>query len=495
MVNPETLKGKTIKGVFWSFTDIMANQGVQFIVLMILARQLLPEHFGIIGMITIFISISNSLIDSGFTQALVREQEPTQEDYSTAFYFNLLMGFIMYGILFFSAGFISFFFKEPNLSSIIRILAIVVIINSVTIIQRAILIKKVDFKTQMKINIISGISSGITAIICAGFGLGVWSLVIKTLLMQSVTSFLLWIHNKWKPSIVFNFSSFKRLFGFGSKMMISGIIDTIYTNIYYVIIGKFYSSTQLGYYSNAVKLSDVASQSITSSIQRVTYPVLSTLQNDQEKLKFGYKKIMKVSAFINFPVMAGLAAIAVPLVSLILGEKWIQLVPYFQLLCLAYMLYPFHVINLNILQVKGRSDLFLLLEIIKKIVTTILIALAIFLHLGIIGLIWVAIINSFIALFINSFFSAKEISYSISKQIIDILPHFLISIFMGGIVYILGTLIQANIAIKLIVQIGCGVLLYIAFCWMFRLKELEMVFQLLLRFFQNRKQRLKSGGI
>ncbi|MBA9025653.1 lipopolysaccharide biosynthesis protein [Peribacillus huizhouensis] len=492
MQETSSLKRKTISGLFWSFADLVANQGIQFILQIILARLLLPEHFGLIAMIAIFIAISNSIIDSGFTQGLIREKDANQEDYSTAFYFNLFMAFVMYIVIFILADTISAFFGEDQLVPILKVLSLVLIFNSFGIIQRVLLIKKVDFRTQTKINIISGIISGIVGIIFALKGYGVWSLVVKTLLMQLIQSLLLCFFIKWIPSFVFNVNSFKRLFGFGSKLLVSGLIDTIYNNIYFIIIGRVFSTAQLGYYTNAVKLRDITSQSITASVQRVTYPVLSGMQEDGERLKHGFRKIIKTSAFINFPIMLGLAAIANPLIHLFYGDKWTSSILYFQLLCVAGMLYPLHAINLNILQVKGRSDLFLLLEIIKKSVLTVFIILSLWFQLGIIGLIWAAILNSFVSLFINTYFSAKEISYALKEQITDLVPIFVMTIFMVGVVSLSGMILPEGNVIKLVSQISIGIVIYVVVSKLAKIEELITIYGLFVPLFKRMKQKLSQ---
>ena len=413
-------------GLFWSFADLSANHGIQFIIQIILARLLLPEHFGIIGMIIVFIAISESIVDSGFTQALIRDQGTSQDDYSTVFYFNFLIAILMYGLLFFLAPIISVFFHEPQLIMIIRTLSIVLIINSLGIIQKVMLVKNVDFKTITKVSVIAVSISGTITIILAVSGFGVWSLVVNIISMQFVQTTLFWLFNRWVPSLKFNIRSFKKFFKFGYKLLLSGLIETFYNNLYFLIIGRMYSTTQLGFYTNAIKIRDLASQSIAAAVQRVSYPVLSSIQDDERRLKSGFRKIIRMSAFINFPLLIGLAAIAVPLFSLLFGEKWLPSVIYFQFLCLAGMLYPLHAINLNILQVKGRSDLFLLIEVIKKAVLTILIILALIFKLGIMGLIGAAVVNSYISLFINTYFSAREIAYSAKEQMKDLLPVFVL---------------------------------------------------------------------
>lgn len=471
------LKKKTISGLFWSFLDLFANQGIKFAIQIILARLLLPKDFGIIGMITVFIAISQSFIDSGFTNALIRENEPTQEDYSTVFYFNLFMAIVMYAILFVFSVDISNFFKEPQLIGILRVIALVLIINSFGLIQKTMLTKNINFKIQTRISIISSVLSGVIAIIFAYVGFGVWSLVIQTLVMQFIQSLLLILWNRWVPSLVFRMQSFKKFFGFGWKLVLSGIINTLYNNLYFLIIGKVFSAVELGYYTNAQKLRDVASQSITASVQKVSYPVLSTIKEDENNLRYVYKKIIKTSVYVNFPLMIGLAAIAKSFIVLIFGSKWINSIVYFQVLCFSGMLYPLHAINLNILQVKGRSDLFLGLEIIKKIIGVISIAIVLYFKLGIMGLIWALVINSYIAYFINSYYSAELLDYSTIQQIKDVIPAFILSIFMGIVVYFSNKIFLLDNLLKLILQIIIGITVYVFLSITWKMEELKTVYE------------------
>lgn len=466
----------------------MESVPILLLIQVILARLLLVEDFGLIGMITIFIAISTSFIDSGFSQALIREQEAKQEDFSTVFYFNLAMACGLYIILFFSAHLISDFFKEPRLIAILRVLSLVLIINSFGIIQRVMLVRRIDFKTQTKISIIASISSGAVAIVLAYFGFGVWSLVIRNLTMQFLVAFLLSISNRWKPSLVFNIHSFKRLFRFGSRLLLSGLLDRIYTNVYYVIIGRFFSATDLGYYTNAKRLEETTSAAVTGALQRVSYPVLSSMQSEESRLRAGFAKMIRTSTYLNFPIMVFLAAIAGPLIDLLFGAKWLPSISYFQILCFAGMLYPLHAINLNILQVKGRSDLFLKLEIIKKVAYTFTIVIVLLLKLGIMGLIWGMVANSYIAYYINALYSKKLISYSIKDQIKDILPSFLLSFSMGAIVYITGILMPGGDLIKLLVQTLIGFTTYIGLSKLFKIQELDIVKDLALSFIKKAKR-------
>jgi O-antigen/teichoic acid export membrane protein len=420
-----SLKNKTITGISWSFIDNIANSGITFIVGLVLANILTPEEFGIIGMITIFIAISNSIIDSGFSNALIRKIDIKSIDYNTVFYFNLVMSLLLYLILYVATPSISRFFKEPILTPVTRVLGIILIINGLAIIQRTILVKTIDFKTQTKISFISSIVSGIIGIGMALWGYGVWSLVGQQVSRQFLNTLLLWGFNTWRPAYEYSNKSFRELFGFGSKLLLSGLIDTVYKNIYYIVIGRFYSAAQLGQYTRALQFKEIFASNLTSVIQKVSYPILSSIQEEPERLKAVYRKAIKSTMLITFACMLGLAATAKPLIIILIGEKWIEAVGYLQIICFSGMLYPLHAINLNILKVKGRSDLFLKLEIIKKMFSVIPIILGVF--LGIKFMLWASVFNSFVAYFLNSHYSENLIDYSTSQQIKDILPTFIIS--------------------------------------------------------------------
>ena len=473
-----SLKTKTISGLMWSFSDLIANQGIRAIMQIVLARLLLPEDFGIIGMITIFIVLSQAIVDSGFKNALIRENNSTQEDYSTVFYFNLLMAMLLYLVLFVSAPVISNFFREPQLILMVRVLSLVVLINSFGIIQSTLLIKKINFKTQTKINVISSLIAGLIAIICAYLGFGVWSLVIQNLLMQLIQSLLLCLLNKWIPSLVFSINSFKRLFGFGWKLLASGLINTLYQNLYYLIIGRAFSVVDLGYYTNSRRFSDVAAHSVTTAVQKVSFPVLSSIKENENQLKSGYEKIIKNAVYITFPMMTGLAAVANPLFHLLLGSKWEQSIIYFQILCITGMLYPLHAINLNILHVKGRSDIFLGLEVGKKVLSIMLIAAVLYFKLGVLGLLWVGALNSVLAYLLNSYFSAELLNYSTFDQIKDITPSFASAILMGIIVYFTGLFMPFGNLPTLIIQVLSGVLTFIVLSKVFKIRELDTLYRL-----------------
>ena len=448
------LKQKTVNGLIWSFIDNFSSQGITFIVSIILARLLTPQEFGLIGMITIFIAISTSFINSGFSQALIRKKNCTETDYSTVFYFNLIVGILFFGILFFSAPTISRFFDEPQLIPLVRVLGGVLVIDALTMIQRTTLTKRIDFKLQTKVSVVANIVSGVIGVTMAYQGFGVWSLVAKTISQQGMNSLLLWIWNRWRPLWVFSVKSFKELFSFGSKLLISGLIDTTYNNIYYLIIGKYFSAIELGFYTRADAFKNLPAQNINGIMSRVTYPVLAQMQDEPVRLKAAYKKMIKTVMFISFILMAGMAATAEPMVIALIGEQWRPSIIYLQLLTFVGVMYPLHSLNLNMLNVLGRSDLFLKLEIIKKIIVipTIIIGLFWGIKVMILGM-WV---NTLIAYYLNSYYSGKFINYSIKEQVSDILPSFFLALGMGVIVFFAGKLIVSGYVVKFILQILIG---------------------------------------
>ncbi|MFN3530027.1 MAG: lipopolysaccharide biosynthesis protein [Bacteroidia bacterium] len=425
------------QGFFWSFIDSFAGQGVQFVIGLVLARLLLPADFGLIGMLTIFIAISQSFVDSGFGSALIRKKHCSDADYSTVFYFNLVVSCLAFSMLFIAAPFISKFFQEPRLTILLRVLAIGLILNAGGLIQRTIFTKQVNFKVQTQVSLIAALSSGIVSITMAFLGFEVWSLVALTLTRYGVNTVTIWFKSSWRPLWLFSIKSFKELFGFGSKLLISGLINTGYKNIYYLIIGKYFSASDLGFYTKADEFKKLPSENLNSVIGRVSYPLLANLQDNPEALKAGYVKIIKTSMFLSFLFMLGLAAVSRDLLLVLIGEAWLPAVPYLQLMCFVGMLYPLHALNLNMLQVQGRSDLFLKLEIIKKFMALPIIALGIWkgIEVMIIGMFF----NSCVAFFLNAYWSGRKINYGWKEQLGDIYPSLLFSIAVSFPTYMIST--------------------------------------------------------
>lgn len=428
-----SLQKKTISGLIWTFSQQFSVQGINFIVQIVLARILLPAEFGLIGMLTIFIAIGNSLMDSGMTSSLIRTPEANQKDYSTVFFVNLIASFVIYTILFASAPLISDFYRQPILTPIVRVYTISFIIRAFVGVQTTKLTKEMNFKAQMMMQIPSVIIGGITGIILAYQGYGVWSLVWMNLIQSFLFTLQHWFKTGWYPSWILDKATFKKHLGFGYKLTMSGLLNTIYNNIYNIVIGKFFSATQLGYYTRAQTLQTFPVTNLATALNKVTYPMFASIHNDNVKLKLAYKKLMQQVIFWIAPVMISLIVMAEPLFRYVLTDKWLPAVPYFQLLCFTGILYPLHAYNLNILNVKGRSDLFLRLEIYKKAITTIGIICAV--PFGIYGLVYLQIITSILAFGINTLYSGKMIGYPGIEQLKDISPLILIALIIGGILY------------------------------------------------------------
>lgn len=332
----------------WSALENVTRLGVTFVVSIVLARLLSPEEYGLIGILTIFIAIFNAIVDSGFTNALIRKQDATDTDYSTVFYTNLVLSVVLAAVLFFCAKPISVFFERSELVSLTQVMSSVVIINALSIVQRVRTTKAIDFKTQTKITFISSIGSGVIGIVMAYMGYGVWALVGQQISNQLLTTLFFWFYNKWMPKLVFSWSSFKEMWEFGSKLLASGLIDTAWKEVYQVVIGKCYSPATLGLYTRAKQFADLCSSNLTSVVQRVSYPVLSSIQDDRARLKGAYQMVIKTTMLPTFVLMLGMAACAESMINVLIGEQWLECVPMLQIICTYGMLYPLHALNLNI---------------------------------------------------------------------------------------------------------------------------------------------------
>lgn len=410
-------------------------------------------------MLSIFIALSQTLVNAGFSQALIQKKNVDEEDYSSVFYINLCVSIILYFSLFLTAPLISDFYHQPILIRMTRVLALVFVINAFSYVQEARMTKELKFKTLMYVHIPSTILAGIISVIMALMGFGVWSIVIQQLVMRTAYAFQLWLYSKWKPLFVYNKAKIRSLFSFGSKLMLSGILNSIYTNIYLVVIGKFFAVDALGYYQNARNFVNTPTNTLSSVVANVTYPVFSSLQHDNKRLKEGYKRSIQQLFFWLCPALTLAGVLATPLFRFIMTDKWIPAVPYFQMLCIVGMLLPLNGYNLNIVNVKGRSDIFLKLEIIKKLIITVGIAITI--PYGIWALIIFQVANSIFSYFLNSYYSGRFIQYPMKEQVRDILPILLLSISVGAIVlFIDWSLDKTYDILRLIVGFGVGGSLY-----------------------------------
>lgn len=468
----DNLKKKTVSGLIWSFAERFSLQGVQFVIGIIMARLLTPSDFGVVGMLGIFIAVSQSIIDSGFSNALIRKQDRSEVDYSTVFYFNIVVGLVLYFILYFSAPLIADFYKTPVLTELTKVIGLTLLINSLAVVQRARLTVIIDFKTQAKASFVSVLIGGGIGVYMAYSGMGVWSLIMQTIISSSINTLLLWYFANWIPLLHFSIDSFKELFSFGSKLLLSGIIDTIYRNIYTIVIGKKFSAQSLGYYTRADQFAQFPSSNITGILGRVTYPILSSIQHDDDRLRQVYRKYLRLSAFVVFPSMTGLAAVAKPTIQLLLSEEWLPVAPLLQALCFSMMWYPIHAINLNLLQVKGRSDLFLRLEVIKKVIGIVILFLTI--PLGILAMCIGLIFSSIICLVINTHYTGKLIQVGFFCQMKDLLPILFTSIIMGCGVW-LSTSFISNRLISLVLGIIIGIFIYSLLNYLTKSKEFSEI--------------------
>ena len=471
------LKTKTINALLWSSIERFSVQGIQFFLGIVLARILFPADYGLIGMIAIFISISQSLVDSGFSQALIQKKDACERDFNTVFYFNIIVATIVYGVLYLIAKPIAVFYGEPLLELLVKMVSLNIVFSSFSVVHLAKLSRDLNFKLQTKISLISIIVSGACAIYFAHQGFGVWALVAQGLFKNGINSLLLFVFSNWKPKLMFSLKSLRSLFAFGSKLLLSGLLNAVYNNIYYLVIGRFYTASDLGFYTKANQLQLLPSETITVIIQRVSFPVLSSIQEDKTSLEIYYKRFVRMSAFIIFPIMIGLAVTAPTLIEVIFSSKWSKAAPYFQLLCFVGLLYPIHALNLNILKVLGRSDLFLKLEIFKKVLISIV--LIVTLPYGIKTLIYGQIICSIFFLYVNTIYSNRYINYSLFNQLADIAPALFISIVMAFFMWLSSQLLWSNF-LKLLLVFSVGIISYATLSFLLRINEMKALIKLIL---------------
>ena len=472
---PESLKRKTVHGVLWSSVERLSIQGIHFLVTLVLARILTPKDFGLIGMLAVFIAIAQTLIDSGFSAALIRKQDRTDIDNNTVFYFNIIISIFIYLLLYAVAPYVAVFFHEPSLIDLMRVLCLLVIINSFAVIQRVIYTASVNFKVQAKATTIAAISSGVVGIIMAFHGYGVWSLVGQQLSSAFFNTVLLWYFSKWRPMLVFSWKSFKELYLFGINVMVVSIVETLYQNSYQIFIGRFFSASQLGHFTQAKHFAILPSSSLSSVVARVTYPVLSTIQDNDARLSDVYRQLARVLGFIVFPLMCGLAALAFPTVEVVIGSKWhfaaVLLVP----LSFSLMFYPIHSVNMNMLQVKGKSKLYLKSEMIKKVISIAFLVGTI--PFGIVAMCYGRIVSSVLTLLINMYYTSREVKIGLFELIKDLLPVLSLSLFMFLAIKLATCRIESPY-IQLLVGISVGALIYGGGTYMLKIKEIKYISEL-----------------
>ncbi len=454
-----SLKKETARGVFWSGADKIANGGIQFLANIILARLLTPKDFGIIAIISIFIQISQTFIDSGFSNALIQKKDRSQADFSTVFFFNLAISIGFYIILFLCAPLIAHFFEDDKLISLTRVVGLNLIIGALVSVHKTRLTVQLRFKIQSIISLIASTVSAFVSIFLAYRGWGVWSLVILSLVNIFLQTILIYFFIKWRPSLMFSKKSFKKLFSYSSKLLGASLIHLLYRNIYPIVIGKKFSPIELGYFNRADTFAMYTPSTIGNVISRVAFPIFSRIQDDDNRLRNAYSQYIIFSSLFIFPILIGIIVLAQPLTLIILKAQWLPMVPMLQILCIDWMTEHLCSINLNILYVKGRSDLAFKLEIIKKILAIIIFFIS--LNWGIIGVCWGRVVYSCFAVYLNSFYTKRLIGISLIQQLKDIILPLLQALCMGLIVYLFQLYYDNNdLVFKLSLSILLGIVSY-----------------------------------
>lgn len=485
----QNLKDKTIKGTFWSAADAFLGHGVTFIVGLVLARLLSPEEYGLIGIVTIFTTILLGFVDSGFSNSLIRKKKVTEDDYNTMFIVNMAMSVLMCLFLYLSAPAIARFFERPQLVPLVRVMGLLLIFQALSYVQYTILSRNVDFKTKTKASVISAVISGAIGIAMAYLGFGVWALVAQQLSRQLVYSVCLWIYIRWSPKMKFSFESFKYMWGFGWKILLSGLLDRVWTQLYQMVVGKFYNPATLGQYTRSKEYASIFSSNLTSIVQRVSYPVLSQVQGDKARMTGAYRRVIKMTMFITSVFMIWMGAMADPLIYCLIGPQWHQAATFLPLICISMSLYPLQAINLNMLQVQGRTDIFLMLEIIKKVIAIGPICLGIF-----VSIYWMligSIVAGIISFFLNSYYSGKRLGYTSWEQLKDIMPSYSIAFATAFSVYFFKYLPISNYLI-LPIQICVGAIVCFVICKITRLEEYQEVESIVKSYVTNINKRRKK---
>ncbi len=472
-----TLKHKAVSASIWSAIDIFSRQGLQFGITMILARLLTPTDYGTVALLSIFIGVAGVFISSGFSQALIQRQKITDTDLSSVFYFNIVTALLFSVLLCAAAPWIALFYNIPILTPLTRLMALNLFIGAFGAIQTTLLNKSLDFRKQCVITIASVVVSGIIAVILAWKSYGVWSLAVSSLASIFVSTLLLWLLNPWRPTLVFSLASIRSLFKFGGFLLISGLLDTLYTRLNTLVIGKFYSPRDLGFYSRADGTQQLPANLLTGIISRVAFPIFSAAQQDKNHLRAGLRKAIALVMMINIPVMLGMFVTSRLLIQVLFGNQWLPSVPYLQILCLGGILWPLHVLNLNTLLAQGHSKLFFRLEVIKKIIGVAILGTACF--FGITAIAWSIVATSLISFAINAHYSGRFLNYGIMKQGLDLVPYTLAGLGMALFVWGIGFFTINSPLFLLLAQVLTGMMIYAFICGVFRLPAFTEAIQLL----------------
>lgn len=464
MATSSDLKSQTIKGATWSFIGGYANKFIQFVISIVLARLLTPADYGLIGMLGFFMGLASTIIDSGFSNALVQYKDRSNKDYCTVFYINFGLSLLMYAILALTAPWIADFYNQPQLTSIIRIYSLTLVIGSLSAINGVQLYIGLKFKISTIISTVSALLSGCVGMIFAFLGYGVWSLVFQQLASGIIRTILLIWNNPWFPKLEFSIESFKRLFGYGSKLLASGLLHTAYSNMYPLVVGKQFSAADLGYMARAQGFNDIASGTISGTLSSVAFPVLSKVQDDNDKLLYMYEKYIKMAAFITFPLILLLCGIAKPLILFLLTDEWAPSIILLQVLSWSYLWDGIIRINLNLLYVKGRSDLFLRLEIIKKSIAFGILIISVLIGNLIVFCVGISTYTT-IALYLNTIYTKKILNFGFIKQIKQILPYLIFAIISMTECLIFSGIIS-NYILSIALSLIIGTATYLGLCYL-----------------------------
>ena len=464
----------TVNGIFWSGIERFSVQGIQFILTIIIARLVSPADYGLVALLTVFLVMAQVFVDSGFSTALIQKQTPSDTDYSTAFLFSSLVGGLIYIILFFLARPIALFFDTPQLELIAKIVFLNIFINSFSIVHRAILTINLDFKSQSKASLVAVTLSGFCGVYLAYRGYNVWALVFQTLLNNILNVVMLWYIVKWKPKLCFSIDSFKYLFSFGSKLLLAGIISSLYNQIYTVVIGKTFSTVSLGYYNRSSTFASWFSVNISYVFNRAFFPILCSLKSDNAELERKFLVYLRFSCFVIFPLMLGIFVLADPLIITLFTEKWLPLKPLLRILCIAYMWDPVMLLNSSYLAAKGRSDLQLKAEIIKK--TVAILILCVTFPFGLEYVCVGLVLYSIADIFIITRFLVQESSITLYKEIKTIMPIALLSLSMALLLYLFLEVYEGSSLIRLITGFILGVVIYVVSAALFSFKECDVLF-------------------
>lgn len=467
MSNKHT-KESVLSSLFWKLLERGGTQGVQFLIQIVLARLLAPEQFGTIAIVMVFISLASVFVQSGFNTALIQKKNADEEDFSSVFYLSLGIALLLYFIIFFIAPTISNFYNDPILVPVLRVLSLILFTGAFNSIQNAYIARNLMFKKLFKSSFGAIFISGILGILAAYIGLGVWALVLQQLVNQIAITTIMWITVKWRPKLVFSFHKVKELFSFGWKLLVSSLLNVLYLDIRTLFIGRLFSASALGFYNRGEQFPKLIVNNINGSIQSVMLPTLSAHQDNKKRAKELMRRAIVISSFLIFPMMIGMAVVAEPLVVIVLTEKWLPAVPFLQIFSISYALIPIHTANLQAINAMGRSDIFLKLEMIKKVIG--LIILAISLPFGIYAIAIGQVISGIFATFVNAYPNKRLLKYSYKEQIIDIMPSFFIALIMGSIVYTFNYLDMAEWQIFML-QVCVGIIVYVGLSKLFKIES------------------------